>query len=72
MSISYHVYNIKYNLMYVLILLGVISYGGEIKHTLNNKKNVTWIDVLFSNKLCNIKDRRPFMHYVKLGLGLKI
>ena len=61
-----------YILMYVLIMLGVISYGGEIKDTLNNKKNVTWKDVLFSNKICNIKDRRPFMHYVKLGLGLKI
>jgi hypothetical protein len=61
-----------YILMYVLIILGVISYGGEIKDTLNNKKNVTWVDVLFSNKLCNIKDRRPFMHYLKLGIGLKI
>ena len=61
-----------YIFMYVLIVLGLISYGGEIKDTLNNKKNVTWVDVLFSNKLCNIKDRRPFMHYLKLGIGLKI
>jgi hypothetical protein len=61
-----------YILMYVLIVLGLISYGGEIKDTLNNKKNITWVDVLFSNKLCNIKDRRPFMHYLKLGIGLKI
>lgn len=61
-----------YILIYVLIILGVISYGGEIKDTLIHKKNVTWVDVLFSNTLCNIKDRRSFMHYLKLGIGLKI
>lgn len=63
---------ILYIFIYVLIVLGVISYGGELKETFKNKKNITWHDVLFNNKVCNIKDRQPFIHYVKVGLGLKI
>jgi hypothetical protein len=63
---------ILYIIIYVLIVLGVISYGGEIKDTFKNKKNVTWHDVFLNNEICNIKDRLPFMHYLKLGLGLKI
>ena len=63
---------ILYIIIYVLIILGVISYGGEIKDTFKNKKNVTWHDVFLNNKICNIKDRQPFIHYLKVGLGLKI
>ena len=44
----------------------------SIKDTLTNKKNVTWFDVFADTKICHMNDKRPFMHYFKIGLGLKI
>ena len=64
--------NILYIAIYVLIFLGLIAYGGEIKDTLTNKKNVTWFDVFADTNICHMKDKRPFIHYLKLGLGLKL
>ena len=64
--------NILYIAIYVLIFLGLIAYGGEIKDTLTNKKNVTWFDVFADTNICHMKDKRPFTHYLKLGLGLKL
>jgi hypothetical protein len=64
--------NILYIVIYILIILGLLAYGGEIKDTLRSKKEVTWIDVFANTKICHIKDKRPFAHYLKLGLGLKI
>lgn len=64
--------NILYISIYVLIFFGLIAYGGEIKDTLTNKKDVTWFDVFADTKICRVKDKRPFTHYLKLGLGLKL
>jgi hypothetical protein len=64
--------NASYILIFVLTVLGLIAYGGEIKDTLANKKDVTWFDVFADTKICDLKDRRPFHHYIKLGLGLKL
>ena len=58
--------------VYILIFLGLLAYGGEIKDTLTSKKEVTWFDVFADTKICHMKDKRPFTHYVKLGLGLKL
>jgi hypothetical protein len=58
--------------LYILIFLGLLAYGGEIKDTLTRKKEVTWVDVFLDTKLCHVKERRPFTHYLKLGLGLKL
>jgi hypothetical protein len=63
---------ILYVIIYVLTILGLIAYGGEIKDTLKTKNNVTWFDVFADTKVCKIKDKRPFTHYLKLGMGLKI
>lgn len=64
--------NMLYITIYILIFLGLIAYGGQIKDTLTNKKHVTWFDVFADTKICHIKDKRPFTHYLKLGLGLKL
>jgi hypothetical protein len=64
--------NILYIIIYILIILGLLAYGGQIKDTLSSKKEVTWIDVFANTKICHIKDKRPFTHYLKLGLGLKL
>ena len=55
-----------------LLLIGFISYGGEIHDTVSNSKNLTWIDVITDSKICRLKDRKSFWHYLKVGLGLKL
>jgi hypothetical protein len=64
--------NMLYIIIYILIILGLLAYGGQIKDTLTSKKEVTWVDVFVNTKICHIKDKRPFTHYLKLGLGLKL
>jgi hypothetical protein len=63
---------VLYFIIYILIFLGLIAYGGEIKDTLSNKKEVTWFDVFADTKICHMKDRLPFTHYLKLGLGIRL
>lgn len=62
---------ILYIFIYILLILGLISYGGEIKDTIGRKKNLTWIDVFTDTEICNLKERKSFIHYLKIGLGLK-
>ena len=61
-----------YYIIVVLLVMGFISYGGEIHDTVRNSKNLTWFDVITDTKICIIKDRKNFWHYFKVGLGLKI
>jgi hypothetical protein len=63
---------ILYISIYILLIIGLIAYRGEIKDTLVRRKNLSWIDVFTDTEICNIKERKHFMHYVKLGLGLKL
>jgi hypothetical protein len=63
---------IIYYITILLLLIGFISYGGEIHDTVKNSKNLTWIDVITKANICRIKDRKSFWHYLKVGLGLKI
>ena len=62
---------ILYIFIYILLILGLIAYGGEIKETLIRKKNLTWIDVFTNTTICNLKERKSFIYYLKTGLGLK-
>jgi hypothetical protein len=55
-----------------LLVVGFISYGGEIHDTVSRSKNLTWFDVIGDTSLCKLKDRRSFWHYFKVGLGLKL
>jgi hypothetical protein len=55
-----------------LLIIGFISYGGEIHDTVSRSKNLTWFDVIGDTGLCKLKDRRSFWHYFKVGLGLKL
>lgn len=63
---------IIYYLIIFLLVIGFISYGGEINDTLNRRKALTWIDVISDTDICRIKDRKSFMHYLKMGLGVKL
>lgn len=61
-----------YYIILCFLVLGFISYGGEIHDTLRRKKNLTWADVIIDTDVCNLKDRKSFIHYLKVGLGIKL
>jgi hypothetical protein len=63
---------IIYYLILFLLVVGFISYGGEIHDTVKRNKNLTWIDVVTDTSVCKLKNRKSFLHYLKVGLGLKI
>ena len=61
-----------YYIIVCLLVIGVISYGGEIHDTVRTSKNLTWIDVITDTGVCKLKNRRGFLHYLKVGLGMKL
>jgi hypothetical protein len=61
-----------YYTIIVLLVLGFISYGGEIHDTVSKSKNLTWIDVITDTSICKLKDRKSFWHYLKVGLNMKL
>jgi hypothetical protein len=63
---------IIYYFIIFLLVIGFISYGGEIHDTVKKSKNLTWMDIITDTDICRLKDRRSFLHYLKVGLGLKI
>lgn len=62
---------IYYSIVFLLVI-GVISYGGEIHDTVKKSKNLTWLDVISDTSVCKLKDRKGFLHYLKVGLGIKL
>ena len=64
--------SIIYYVIVFLLVIGFISYGGEIHDTVRKADNLTWIDVITDTSICSIKNRKSFLHYLKVGLGLKI
>lgn len=63
---------IIYYIILFLLVIGFISYGGEIHDTLKRTKNLTWVDVITNTDVCRLKDRKSFLHYLKVGLRIKI
>lgn len=53
-----------------LLVVGFISYGGEIRDTVKNNKKLTWIDVITDTEICRLQNRKSFWHYLTTGLGL--
>jgi len=64
--------SIIYYVIIFLLVIGFVSYGGEIHDTVRHSKNTTWIDVFSNTNICHLKDRKGFWHYFKVGLGLKL
>jgi hypothetical protein len=58
---------ILYSLIYLLLILGFIAYHGELKDTLFKNKHLSWFDVFTDTNICNLKDRKSFLHYLKIG-----
>ena len=64
--------NVIFYIIMILLTVGFISYGGEIKDTLNQSKKLTWIKVLLDTDVCKLKEKKSFWDYFKIGLGLSI
>jgi hypothetical protein len=64
--------NIIYNIILILLVLGFIAYRGEIHDTVKRNKDLTWFEVITNTDICRLKNRKTFLHYLKVGLGLKI
>lgn len=63
---------IIYYIIIFLLVIGVISYGGEIHDSIKNSKNLTWVDVILNKDVCRLNERKSFFHYLKIGLGIKL
>lgn len=63
---------ILYYIIVFLLVIGVISYGGEIHDTVKKSKNLTWLDVITDTSICKLKDRKGFLYYLKVGFGMKL
>lgn len=61
---------ILYYLIIFLLVIGFISYGGEIRDTIIKHKHLNWFDVITKTNICNLQDRKSFWHYLKVGLRL--
>jgi hypothetical protein len=61
-----------YYIILFLLVIGFISYGGEIHDTVRKSKHLTWLDVITDTDICKLKDRKSFFHYLKVGLGIKV
>jgi hypothetical protein len=66
--------SILYYIVIILLVIGIVAYGGEIKMNIaNNKdKNITWLKVFTETKICDLKDKKSIFFYFKKGLGIKI
>jgi hypothetical protein len=60
-----------YYVIITLLVIGVVSYGGEIHDTVRRSKGLTWIDVITDTSVCKLKNRRSLWHYLKVGLNMR-
>jgi len=61
-----------YYVIVMLLVMGFISYGGEIHDTLSKSSKLNWINFILDTNICKLQDRKSFWHYFKIGLGIKL
>lgn len=61
-----------YYTILLLLVMGFVAYGGEIRDTVKRSKQLTWIDVITDTEICRLKNRKSFWHYLRAGLGLPL
>jgi hypothetical protein len=61
---------VLYSLIYILLILGFISYRGEIKDTLGKNKDISWVEVFTDTEICKLNEKKPFWHYLKIGFKI--
>lgn len=71
-SVISRIETIIYYLIIFLLVVGAISYRGEITETLKRKKDLSWLQVIEDTEVCRMNiTRKSFFHYFKVGLGGK-
>lgn len=60
-----------YGLIMLLVVIGLFAYRGELKDRFKKNKHINWIAVFEDTKICNLSERKSFLYYLKLGLGIK-
>lgn len=63
--------SILYYFIIIFIVLGLIAYRGEITIAMRKRNDLSWFDVFNDTHKCKIAERLPFLHYVKVGIGLE-
>jgi len=63
--------NVLYYLIITFIILGIVAYRGEMTIAMHKKRDLSWYEVFNDTHKCKILERLPFLHYVKVGLGVK-
>lgn len=58
-----------YYIIWILLLIGIIAYKGEITHHYKLKK-ITWVSLLIDTSICNFENRQSLLFYLKKGLNL--
>lgn len=57
-------------LIIIFLILGIIAYRGEITLAMHKKTDLSWFEVFNDTHECKISERLPFLHYVRIGLGM--
>lgn len=63
---------IIYYVIVILLVMGFISYGGEIHDTLSKSNKLTWRNIILDTNICKLEDKKSFWHYFYIGLGIKL
>lgn len=61
-----------YYAILLLLAMGFVAYGGEIRDTVKQTKHLTWIDVMTDTEICRLKNRKSFWHYLRAGFVLPL
>jgi len=57
-------------LIIFLLIIGFISYSGEVKYSIKNNKKINWINIISDTTICKLKHKNGFWKNFKLGLGI--
>jgi hypothetical protein len=63
--------SVIYYIIIALLVIGFISYGGEIHDTVKNS-NLTWFDVITDTNICRLQNKKSILHYLTAGIGIKL
>jgi hypothetical protein len=63
---------IMYYVIVILLVIGFISYGGEIHDTLSKSNKLTWRNIILDTNICKLHDKKSFWHYFYIGLRIKL
>ena len=70
-SVINKIENVLYYFIIIFIVLGIVAYRGEITIASHKRQDLSWFEVFNDTHECKISQRLSFIHYLKVGIGLK-